>query len=260
MIKRVGSFVVSAALLVGACSGGDELAVNDERPDTVALGTIWLYNFTSLEEMTATATLVVSGEVTSVERGRTMHVDDPPTLTVRDVTITIAETFKGTAPGATVVVEEDGHLGDGTSFEMHGMPWSRVGDRGVYFLEQNSLLPDDRYVQIVPDGRILTHHHVGGQSQPYETAEVFSHTALGTALGALAPASVASRVRQSAATVISENIQPQKSIPERLAELDADDDSGTLGNTGESGDGTAPSTGGIASDNGSSGATGQEMP
>ena len=264
MIKKVGSLVVSAALLLaGACSGGDEVSVNDERPDTIAHASTWMYHFVSLEEMTATASLVVSGEVTAVERGRTLNADDPLSkkITVRDVTITISETLKGTAPGATVVVEEEGHLDDGTSFEIAEMPWSRVGDRGVYFLAQNSALPDDRYVQIVPDGRILTHRHVDGQSQPYETAELFSHTALGTALGRLAPGGVASRVRQSVATVVSENIQPQKSIPEVLAELESDDDSGTPGNTGDSGGGTVPSVpGGIASENGGDATNIQEIP
>ena len=242
MIKSVGSVVVAAALLAGACSGGDEVSVDDERPDTIAHGDFWMYHFTSLEEMTATAGLVVLGEVTAVERGRTLHADDPlsTTVTVRDVTITIAETFKGTVPGKTVVVEEEGHLGDGTSFELAEMPWSRVGDKGVYFLAQNSMMPDDRYIQIVPDGRILTHRHVDGQSRPYETAEVFSHTDLGTALGELAPDSVAGRVRQSVVTVVSENIQPQKSIPEILAELEAEEDLGTTGSTSDSGDGTAP--------------------
>ena len=242
MIKRVGYFVVCAALLVGACSEGDDLSVNDERPDTVAHADFWMYRFTSLEELTATATLVVAGEVTAVERGRTMHLDDPPSLTVRDVTITIAETFKGTAPGATVIIEESGHRADGTSFEIDVMPWSRVGDRGVYFLSQNSALPDDRYVQLDPDGRILTHHHVDGQSQPYETAQVFSHTALGEALGELAPDSVASRVRQAAATVVSENIQPQKSIPERLAELEDEENRGGTDIPSADSSSTAPAT------------------
>ena len=225
--------VVSAALLMGACSGGDGVSFADERPDTVAHGDFWMYHFTSLEEMTATASLVVSGEVTSVERGRTYNAEEPENadsprarlFTVRDVTITIVETFKGTAPGAAVVIEESGHREDGTSFEIAEMPWSRIGDRGVFFLAQNSMLPDDRYIQIVPDGRILTHHHVDGQSRPYETAEVFSHTALGEVLGDLAPDSVSSRVRQSVETVVSENIQPQKSFPELLAELEAEEDS-----------------------------------
>lgn len=273
MTKQVGSLLISAALLlVGACSGADEVSVDDERPDTIALASTWMYNFTSLEEMAATASLVVSGEVTAVERGRTLNADDPmsTTITVRDVTITIAETLRGTAPGATVVIEEEGHFDDGTSFEYAEMPWSRVGDKGVYFLAQSSSQPDDRYIQIVPDGRILTHRHVDGQSQIYETAEVFSHSALGEVLGELAPDGVANRVRQSVTTVVGENIQPQKSIYEVLAELEAEDDSGTRGNTGNSGggrtpsapgDGIVPSTpGGSTSDNGGNDTTGQETP
>ena len=263
MIKRVGSVVVAAALLAGACSGGDEVSVDDERPDTIAHAGMWMYHFTSLEEMTATASLVVSGEVTAVERGRTLHADDPlsTTVTVRDVTITIAETFKGTAPGATVVVEESGHREDGTSYEFAEMPWSRVGDKGVYFLARNSMMPDDRYVQIVPDGRILTHHHVDGQSRIYETAEVFSHSALGTALGELAPDSVASRVREAVATVADENIEPQQPDYEILAELEAEENRVAAENTAAESNGSTPATpGGVTSDTGNHATTGQETP
>ncbi len=220
-----------------------------------------MYHFTGLDEMTATASLVVSGEVTAVERGRTFNADDPlsTTITVRDVTITIAETLRGTAPGATVVVEEEGHFDDGTSFEYAEMPWSRVGDKGVYFLAQSSSQPDDRYVQIVPEGRILTHHHVDELSQTYETAEVFSHSALGADLSELTPNSVAGRVRHSVVTVVSENIQPQKSISEVLAELEVKDDSGTPGDIGLSGDGMVPFTpGDSTSDNGGNDTSGQD--
>ena len=264
MIKSVCAvFAAAVLLLAGACSGGDPVSVADERPDTTALGSFWMNHFTSLEEMTATAVLVVSGEVTAIERGRTLSADDPlsTTITVRDVTITIAETFKGIAPGATVIIEEEGHLDDGTSFEFAEMPWSRRGDKGVFFLTQGPTQPVDRYVQIVPEGRILTHHHVDGQSQPYETAELFSHSALGTALGELAPDSVADRIRQAVATVVNENIEPQKPIYEFLAELEPEDNTGAADNTGDSSDGTAPATpGGTTSDTGNNPTTGQETP
>ena len=265
MIKSV--FAVFAAvvlLLAGACSGGDPVSVDDERPDTIAHGGMWSYHFTNLEEMTATADLVVSGEVTAVQRGRTLNADDPlsTTLTMRAATITIAETFRGTALGATVVMEQVAYNDDdGSSFEIAEMPWSRIGDKGVFFLKQDSTQPVDHYVQIVPDGRILTHHHVDGQSQPYETAEVFSHSALGTALGELAPEMVDGRIRQAVATVVNENIERQKSVPEFLAELDSDDNTGSSDNTGDSSDGTAPAApGGITSDTGNNATTGQETP
>ncbi len=265
MAKRVWAvFSVAVMLLAGACNRSEEVSVANERPDTIALGGLWIYHFASLEEMTATADLVVSGEVTSIVRGRTLNADDPrsTTITVRDVTITISETFKGTAPGATVTIEESGYRDDGTSYEFAEMPWSRLGDRGVFFLVQASNQPVDRYVQIVPEGRILTHYNVDGEFQAYDTAEVFAHSTLGTALDELAPDSVAGRIRQSVTTVVDENIEPQEPDYSVLAELEVQENRGDIGNTGAGSDGTGPATseGTTFDTTGNPATTGQETP
>ena len=140
----------------------------------------------------------------------------------------------------------------------HG--WSRIDDAGVFFLMQRPTQPADRYIQITPEGRILTHHRGDdGQPRPYDTAEVLSHTTLGDTLGELAPDDVANRMRQAATLVVIEQIEPQKPLYEVLAEMQPDDVDGHS-TTGENidGDGTTPPTPGGPADTPNNTTTGQE--
>ncbi len=161
----------AAGVLLAAAACGSQPAVSaaEEKPDTVAFSSRWHYHFNSLEELIATSDLVVVGEVTAIEPGRGIPAEDPHSgIGYRDVTLTVSETLKGAAPGAAVVIEEAGYDADG-SFEYEDMPWSRLGDAGVYFLKHYEGQPANRYKQIHPDGRILTHHRGDdGQSRMYD--------------------------------------------------------------------------------------------
>lgn len=227
----------AAALLLAAaaCGSQPDLPAAQEKPDTVAHGSWWHFHFNSLEELAATSDLVVVGEVTSIERGRVQPADDPYSgIGVRDVTVTISETLKGTAPGPTAVIEEAGYGADGRSFEFADMPWSQVGDIGVFFLKHFEGQPADRFTQIHPDGRILTHYRGDdGQSRMYDgTVEMFSHTQLGDALTELAPDSAAEHVRQAVVTAAAEQIEPQRPFYDILSKLEPDDSTSDGGDTG----------------------------
>ena len=236
MTRRVCAVLAVAAMLASACSGSESRSVADEKPDTIAHAGMWHYNFTSLEEMTATADLVVLGEVTAIERGRTLPSDDPESaITVRDVTIAITEALKGTASGATVVIEESGYDSNG-SFELDEMPWSRIGDIGVFFLKHAAGQPAGHFVQIHPDGRILTHYRDDGQSRMYDgTVEMFSHSPLGDTLAELAPDSAAGHVRQAVVTATIEGTEPQRPLYEILSELEPDNSTSGTNTTGDTG-------------------------
>ncbi len=225
------------ALLAVSCGDDNSVPTAEERPDSIAVAHIWPYQFTNLEDLIATSDLVVVGEVTAIERGP-VPTDDPDWFGRRNVTVTISETLKGTAPGATLVIGEAGYHSDG-SFEYADMPWSRLGDVGVFALLQHEGQPADHFVHIHPDGRMLTHYRgENGESQMYAgTVETFSHTALGEVLTELAPERVAEHVRQAVVTVVSENIQPQKTVQELIFGTDPDDsDPSAVNNTGNNPD------------------------
>ncbi len=225
--------VAALVLLVAAACGSDSsLQAEDENPDSVAGSSWWSYHFASLEELVATSDLVVVGEVTAIERGP--MPTDLDGIGLRNVTVTISETLKGTAPGATVVIGEAGYDADG-SFELADMPWSRIGDVGVFSLKHYDGLPANHYRHIHPDGRMLTHHRSDdGQSQMYDgTVETFSHTTLGETLTELAPDRAAEHVRQAAVTVVTEGIEPQRPLYESIFDIEPDDpDVGAISDTG----------------------------
>ena len=195
--------------------------------------------------MVATSDLVVVGEVTAIERGP-MPTDDPDGIGLRNVTVTISETLKGTALGTTVVIGEAGYYNDGStdvSYESADMPWSRLGDIGVFSLKHYDGQPANHYRHIHPDGRMLTHYRgEDGQSQMYDgTVETFSHTTLGATLTELAPDRAAEHVRQAAVTVVTEEIEPQRPFYESIFEIEPDDtNTGGTNNTGSGTDSSVP--------------------
>ncbi len=191
--------------------------------------------------------LPMIGEVTAIERGP-MPTDDPDGIGLRNVTvtITISETLKGTAAGTTVVIGEAGYYNDGStdvSYELADMPWSQLGDIGVFSLKHYDGQPANHFTHVHPDGRMLTHYRgEDGQSHMYEgTVETFSHTALGATLTELAPDRAAEHARQAALAVVTEGIEPQRPFYESIFEIESDDTSpGGINNTGSGTDSSVP--------------------
>ena len=240
------AFVGPLALSVAACSTANQARLDvEEKPETLAIAGVWHYSFDSLEEMIATSDLVVLGEVTEIRQGRLLFPQEAATSDrLRDATITISEILKGEYGGTTLVIEEQGYLADGTPYELSEMPWSQIGDVGVFFLNQSPLHPEGHFGQIHPDGRILTAHmdSIDNSVVIPATALVFSHTPLGERLGSLAPSIVRDNIVTATETVVSESIVPNKPVWELL-----NDDTeliGTGGAIGNSIGGENPQPGG----------------
>lgn len=146
----------------------------DDPPASLRVRATSVYDFSTLEEMTAASDLVVEAEVVAVERGRLVGEPDEGGVISRIVTLAVADVISGD-PGAdpsTIIVEEEGWLPDGTPLIVDDVEPSAVGDRGVWFLD--ALDDADRadlpgYLVINSQGRLLERNHrvVGGdQTDP----------------------------------------------------------------------------------------------
>ena len=240
------AFVAPLALSLAACAAGNQARLDaEEKPETIAIAGVWHYSFDSLEGMIATSDLVVLGEVTAIRQGRLLVPQEVATShRLRDATVTISEILKGEYTGSTLVIEEQGYLADGTPYELTEMPWSQIGDVGVFFLKHSVFHPDGHFGQIHPDGRILTAHMdpLDNSIVTPVKALVFSHTPLGERLGSLGPSIVRDNIVAATETVVSESIAPHKPIWELL-----NDDTELVGTGGSIG-GENPQPGGLQDD------------
>ncbi len=101
--------------------------------------------------MVATADLVVLGSVSNVAPGREFG-EISGELRYRDVTVLVERTlFQRITPMDVVTVQELGWI-EGTSAAIEGLPWSRKGDRGYYFLQRDG---KNGFTLIGAQGRIL---------------------------------------------------------------------------------------------------------
>lgn len=107
---------------------GDEEAPRRDITATVA-------RFETLEELVAAADVVVEGTVTAVDEGRTISdPTDPATGIVTQLAqLEVDGTFHGQAP-ATLLVEQEAALLDGTPITVNGVAPLEVGDRAVFVL------------------------------------------------------------------------------------------------------------------------------
>ena len=150
-----------AAVVIGAASwtwaGGPDA---DDPPPALRVQATSVYDFSSLEEMSAASDLVVEAEVIAVERGRLVGEPDEGGVISRIVTLSVSDVITGdpSAGASTVIVEEEGWLPDGTPLIVDDVEPSAVGDHGVWFLDAlddagGADLP--AYLVINSQGRLL---------------------------------------------------------------------------------------------------------
>ena len=192
--------------------------------------------------MVATSDLVVAGEVTAVSQGRLMNPDDPSISTrYRLVTITIQESIKGTHANSTVLMEEAGYVPNGASFEIDEMPWSNIGDVGIFFLANYPDQPEGLYSQISPEGRLLTaiRDSDGAAQLSLQSVLSFSDSALGESLGLIESSEVHGKVRAAFEEVVKENISADKPLWELLAEFRQEEEAGMVAEDGNQDSGSS---------------------
>ena len=148
--------VLAAALAVGLAVTDDEAAAPESTsPAAIEVDADSIYDFGTLGEMVAASDAIVVGTVVATEPGRL--VGDPAAGGVisRLVTIEVDEALRGEI-GATVVVEEEGTLPDGTPLIVNGVAPSEVGDHGIWFLDRLDDAELAVYLTINSQGRFLS--------------------------------------------------------------------------------------------------------
>ena len=140
----VGVAGVAAVGLLSACGG----ALPDS-PDRALLVSAPV--FSSTRSMMVESDLVVMGTVSDVAPGREAG-EGPEKIQYRDVTITVKQVlFSRSEKPTTAVVQETGWV-NGKSAQNVDLPWSKVGDEGYFFL-QNDVA--GKYGYLGPQARVL---------------------------------------------------------------------------------------------------------
>lgn len=126
---------VGVATLVGGDKGPDDVRPGDRQPVAVAASPA--ERFATVEALVAASDLVVRGTVVDLSRGRVVGSPGGASIESRIVGVAIDDVLAGpTPPGATVMVEEEGFLADGTPIALNGSRPPEVGDVGVWFLQR----------------------------------------------------------------------------------------------------------------------------
>jgi hypothetical protein len=137
------------------------------EPRAVFVDAESIYQFDTLAEMAEVSDLVVEGRVVDVTRGRTIGQPGDSAITSRIVTISVDATFPETTDApATVLVEEEGWLSDGSPLVVNGVSPSEIGDSGIWFLDELGDPELPAYLVINSQGRFLhTGDEVSGGDQ-----------------------------------------------------------------------------------------------
>lgn len=190
-VATAGAMTLAVALTDGSQgSAGAPLAnVVHITPDENEVG--------SLRELASRSDLVVHGTVLSVERGRVVDDSDVgPDTQYADVTIKVAESAKGSAPGDTVTLEQMIETGGAKVETIGGVKRAKVDDEGVWFIAAT----DDRntYVLTSSQGQYLVQDD--GTLGGVDVDRVEGNVALTRELLALDPQAILSRVRDETLT------------------------------------------------------------
>lgn len=145
------SLAVGAVLAAGCSTGGASSAGADG-----AVHPSWAIRYDSLEELAASADLVVVATVSSDgERGPEVVDDAPDRMAYRSYTLDLESVLKGPyGDGDQVALLELAYGQSGDPMQLDGLPWSERGDRGVYFLRRSEEHAG-AYVLLTDQGRFL---------------------------------------------------------------------------------------------------------
>jgi hypothetical protein len=152
-MKRAGTarrallFVIP--LVVGAVAAVSLQQQNQpQKPtDIDAIST----SYDSLASLITASDIVVVARAESVATGRVLTSPENPDAALKTevVTLRVGDVLHGVAD-ATVLLEQEATLADGTPITVNGVPPTQVGDEGVFFVDR-STSPDVPYVALVND-------------------------------------------------------------------------------------------------------------
>lgn len=122
--------VVVAGVAVAMFRGGDA----DDAPeaiDLVATGP----QFSALDELVAAADVIVEGQIVAVDDGRAITDPADPTtgFTTALFQLDVERSFRG-GDVASLIVEQEAALLDGTPIVVNGVEANKIGDSGFWFL------------------------------------------------------------------------------------------------------------------------------
>jgi hypothetical protein len=158
--RRAGQLApVAAAVAIAVVVGlWHANRASGARPEPVlAVRAESIYQFDTLVEMVAASDLIIRGEVISTERGRIVGDPSSGAVVSRVVTVAVRETLTHRSLGepATVLIEEEGWLADGTAIAVNGMAPSTPGDTGIWFLDRVGVDEAPTYLVLNSQGRYL---------------------------------------------------------------------------------------------------------
>ncbi|MFI5756778.1 hypothetical protein [Streptomyces sp. NPDC051569] len=111
--------------------------------------------FKNLEQLVGSTPYIIEGTVTGIQPGRsTGSAEDGGIDQARDVTLSVDVKYGKIVLPSTLVVEEWGWDEEGAGYQVENVAWSKVGDKGFYFLIR-SQEAGGRYRLINTQGRAL---------------------------------------------------------------------------------------------------------
>ena len=127
-----------------------------DGPAPLAVEASSLYQFDDLASMVAASDLVVRARVDTTTRGRLVGEGEAAVVSRID-TLEIEEVLAGDATvcGSTLLVEEEGWLGDGTAIAVNGLAPSEAGMDAIWFLDRRPDPEVPGYLVINHQGRFV---------------------------------------------------------------------------------------------------------
>ncbi|MEH1166649.1 hypothetical protein V6V47_14815 [Micromonospora sp. CPCC 205539] len=216
-LVAAGAVAVTALVAAVGVGRADPGVRYDAHPESLAFGKE-MYEFQTVEQMTATSHLVVYGTVTAAVPGRLGSVDEDPAavggdIRLRTVTIDVSDTLhnpKRLIFPRMITLEEEGWDEEGRGYVSNNVAWSQVGDSGYFFLRRSAGTSDPYTYQLASsDGRALV---VDGFLRPSN-----AETELATSVTAMLPGTLNNRIvaasGQVAAGTLTESI-PTAELPQ----------------------------------------------
>lgn len=220
-LRRLGlaaAAVAVAAIVTAVGAGRADPGVHyDAHPEALAFGKE-MYEFDTVEKMTATSHLVVFGTVTAVETGRLAGADEDPEeaggdIRLRKVTIgqlDVLHNSKNLIIPPSITLEEEGWDEEGRGYIVNNVEWSEVGDTGYFFLRRAAGISDPYTYQLVSsDGRALV---VDGSLRPSNAENELAGT-ITTMMPSFLNNTVVAASGQVAAGMLSESV-PTGDLPQ----------------------------------------------